>query len=81
MQFHQVPEDRPFADRNHRLRDAFGHVPNARAEAAAEQNCFHLTAAFSRVCRVPACTHLNAVSRINKERTISQRVVIAPEAN
>jgi len=49
---HQVPEDRLVTDRNHRLRDAFGHVPNARAETAAEQNCFHLSGLCSCVPRV-----------------------------
>ena len=48
---HQVPEDRLVADRYHRLRDVFGYVPDARAETAAEQNCFHL----SGLCRVCVC--------------------------
>src|SRR6185437_8368532 len=40
---HQMPEDRLVSDRNHRLRNAFGHVPDTRAETAAEQYCFHLS--------------------------------------
>ena len=44
---HQVPKDRLVADRNHRLRDVFGYVPDARAETAAEQNCFELSVTFA----------------------------------
>ena len=46
---HQVPKNRLVADRNHRLRNAFGNVPNASAETAAEQNCFHLSGLCSCV--------------------------------
>src|SRR5882757_3295507 len=51
---HQVPEDRLVPDRNHRLRNALGYVPNARAETAAEQNGLHLSGlcSWSFVSRV-----------------------------
>ena len=38
---HQMPEDRLVADWNHRLRDVLRIVADARAEASAEQHCFH----------------------------------------
>ena len=47
---HQMPQDRLVADRNHRLGNALGHVSDARAETAAEQNCFHLSTVGS-LCR------------------------------
>src|SRR5689334_22597120 len=39
---HQMPQDRLVPDWDHRLGDAFGDIADAGAEAAAEQNCFHL---------------------------------------
>ena len=38
---HQMPKDRLVADRDHRLRDVFRVIADARAETAAEENCFH----------------------------------------
>ena len=38
---HQMPKDRLVADRDHRLRNVFLVVADARAKPAAEQNRFH----------------------------------------
>ena len=39
---HQMPKDRLVADRDHRLRDVFRVIADARAKTAAEENCFHV---------------------------------------
>ena len=39
--FHDVPENRPVADRDHRLGDVVGHVADARALASAQDDDFH----------------------------------------
>ena len=38
---HQMPEDRPVADLDHRLRDLAGELPEPSAEPAAEQHHLH----------------------------------------
>ena len=38
---HEVPQYRPVADRNHRLRNALGVISNPSAKTAAKQDHFH----------------------------------------
>ena len=49
---HQVPDDRPVADRDERLWNGFGMLAQPGSEATAEENYFHDLA--SRVSRDPS---------------------------
>ena len=40
---HQMPQDRLVADRDHRLGNSLGHIPDAGSEASAKEDRFHLS--------------------------------------
>src|SRR6185369_4800628 len=86
---HQVPEDRPVADLDHRLGDLAGVLTQARAQPAAEQDHLHVRSSLPVRCggshrRSAAPSSARAASRTTPNgspaRSATSSMVCCPSA-